>query len=270
MSELNDTQPIAVGYWGIRGLAAPLRMMVMYRNIPLKAENYDCVENAAGNGFDRSAWFNVKPDLKAKNPLINLPYVIDGEGTIVTQSTACMLFLGRKLSLLGKNDLDLVQCEQLLCEIMDVRNSVIDYSYPPLNHHKPASDWLRGLVSSGRSLDKLNDWLSRKYSSSSNAEGIYFVGNDVSAPEFHIWEVLDQLKGIAALYSCEDPLTHLPKLNEFHQFFRNLPGNRKYFSSKLARLPANNTSAETFGATPEGKKYVFGQETSWLNSSGMY
>ena len=40
-------------------------------------------------------------DLKQLNPLINLPYLIDGD-VIVSQSNACFTYLGRKFDMLGK------------------------------------------------------------------------------------------------------------------------------------------------------------------------
>jgi glutathione S-transferase len=53
--------------------------------------------------WNRSAWLDVKPGLKAKNALMNLPYVIDGDN-IVTQSNAFLEYLGRKFGLLGSNE----------------------------------------------------------------------------------------------------------------------------------------------------------------------
>ena len=39
-----------------------------------------------------------KGELMAKNSMMNLPYIIDGE-TIVTQSNSCLLYLGKKLGI---------------------------------------------------------------------------------------------------------------------------------------------------------------------------
>eukprot|EP01040_Poterioochromonas_malhamensis_P004635 gene4635-4967_t len=264
MSEFSH--PITVGYWNIRGLAAALRMMVMYRGVTLKADNYDCVENATKDGFDRSDWFNKKPEFKAKHPLMNLPYVMDGD-MVVVQTNACFTYLGRRLNLLGKNDLELCQCEQLLCEIMDIRNQLIDYVYP--EPRKSAADWFKAACAPGRGLDKLNQWLEKKYEGGSS-ETVFFVGDEASAPDFHIWEILDQLCAMAKFYKIDSPLTSFSKLSAFHRLFGELPGNKRYFESKLSLLPCNNTSARCFGATPEGGSYVFGQATPWFNSSGLY
>ncbi len=111
-----SSDAVTVGYWSIRGLAAPLRMMVLFANAPLNAVNYDCRPTADGR-FDRSDWKQVKPDLKEKNPLINLPYVLDGD-IIVSQTNACFSYLGRKFGLWGNNSMEEMECEQLLCEVL--------------------------------------------------------------------------------------------------------------------------------------------------------
>eukprot|EP00455_Lapot_gusevi_P028499 TRINITY_DN3043_c0_g3_i1.p1 TRINITY_DN3043_c0_g3~~TRINITY_DN3043_c0_g3_i1.p1 ORF type:complete len:303 (-),score=103.71 TRINITY_DN3043_c0_g3_i1:132-938(-) len=262
-------QSLTVGYWSIRGLAAPLRMMVMYRGVTLNAENYDCVENETKNGFDHSSWFSVKPQLKAKNPLINLPYVIDGD-VVVTQSNACFAYLGRKLGLMGKDLLELTECEQLLCEIMDLRNHIIPFVYGPVQGDE--LQWFAGVSRKGGSLDKLNLWLERKYAAQTVAEdvNVFFVGDDATAPDFHIWEILDQLRLMASFYNAQDPLAHFPMLAAFHASFAKLPNNQRYFASKLAKLPCNNMMAGRFGATPSGARWVFGSENTWVGSAGQY
>ena len=41
MSSLLNNEPITVGYWSIRGLASPLRMMIMYSGAKLNNVMYD-------------------------------------------------------------------------------------------------------------------------------------------------------------------------------------------------------------------------------------
>ena len=53
MTEFNG---ITVGYWNIRGLGAPLRMMCMYADIPFKAECFNVAPKSDGT-FDASNWF---------------------------------------------------------------------------------------------------------------------------------------------------------------------------------------------------------------------
>ena len=82
---------ITVGYWSIKGLAAPLRMMVMYKGEQLNNIQYDIKPKASGSGWDNTEWSTAKPDLRKLDPFINLPYIQDGE-KIISQSNACMLY----------------------------------------------------------------------------------------------------------------------------------------------------------------------------------
>tara|TARA_B100000795_G_scaffold267204_1_gene251591 strand:- start:1081 stop:1527 length:447 start_codon:yes stop_codon:yes gene_type:complete len=89
---------ITIGYWKIRGLAAPLRMMCFYKGQPF-------VSKAYGDDANK-AWFgSEKKRLKDNNALINLPYVIEGPTaadpteTVITQSNSCLLYLGKRLGI---------------------------------------------------------------------------------------------------------------------------------------------------------------------------
>jgi hypothetical protein len=246
-------------------------MMVMYRNVPLRSETYDCKEGVDGK-FTIVAWTEHKPALKDKHPLMNLPYVIDhASGKIVTQTNACFLFLGRKLKMLGKSEDDLCDCEQLLCEVMDVRNKVIDYSY---GGEMTPADWLLTVCSPNGNIGKLNLWLERKYASrdAASTEPLFFVGDEVSAPDFHIFEMLDQIRGLAKFHACSDPFEGaLSLLGAFHTLFAALPDNQRYFQSKLYALPCNNIMAKNYGATPSGAKWEYGRtDHYWKDCEGVY
>lgn len=240
----------------------------MYAGCPLQADCYFVREMPGTGNFDRSCWAQeVKPRLKQLNPLINLPYVVDGD-VVVTQSNACMAYLGRKFGMMGKNERELVDCEQLLCECMDIRNAVVGYSYG--RDQQKAEDFLKHRVGSpGGSLDKLELWLSIKKSKGESVT--FFVGESATAPDFHIWEMMSQLLFIAKFSNLDDSeAMPFPLLKQFHQEFGSLPNNQKYLASKLFRLPLNNKSALTIGATPTGHVYQPGQLCDWEDASGIY
>jgi hypothetical protein len=90
-------------------------MMVMYSGRPLHSICYD-YGVASDGSFVEDSWFSVKDSLKRNDPLINLPYVKEGN-LIVSQTNACLLHLGRKLLMMGKNEEEQSFCEQLLCEV---------------------------------------------------------------------------------------------------------------------------------------------------------
>jgi glutathione S-transferase len=253
---------ITLGYWAIRGLAAPLRMMLMYRAVTFKCELYECCENADGT-FNRDVWLrDAKPALRERNPLMNLPYLVDDEeGIVVAQSNACFLYLGRKLQLLGDSPKELVMCEQLLCEVMDLRNQLVGYAYSPR----------------GASVEETKKWFSSIAGILDKLENVkranaapFFVGQRASAPDFHIWEMLDQINNISKHHGLPNPVADFPDLTLFHTSFASLPENCKYLGSPLHSLPMNNPSAKV-GATPEGGAWVSGSTVfSWAGRSGEY
>jgi hypothetical protein len=55
---------LEIGYWGIRGLGAPLRMMALYAKAPVFIRCYDLLEKPEG-GYACMEWFaERKPALK--------------------------------------------------------------------------------------------------------------------------------------------------------------------------------------------------------------
>ena len=74
-----------LGYWKIRGLAAAIRMMLYYKQQTFKEVAYSS-EDADAEWFGKD-----KPELKKKNSMINLPYLIDDD-EVITQSNSILLY----------------------------------------------------------------------------------------------------------------------------------------------------------------------------------
>jgi len=173
---------LVVGYWAIRGLGAPLRMMCEYAGADYTPVNYE-LQGQSGS-WDASAWFNEKPALKARNPLMNLPYVIDGD-RVITQSNSCLLYLGRKFGLSGKNEDETAKMEQCLCQAFDLRNDAVNTFYSSKEDIKQFVE--KNLVVH---YDKFEAWLAH--------QGTKFLASDEpTAADFHLWELLDQMELLA-------------------------------------------------------------------------
>lgn len=262
-AEMSTFEGLKVGYWNIRGLCAPLRMMVMYSGTPFHAVTYQLTEKPEG-GLDSSSWFGAKPALKEANPLMNLPYIIDGD-LVISQTNACFSYLGRKLKMMGDNSREEVECEQLLCECMDLRNKVVGVSY---GGSEDLGAWFEKDPSA--SLGKLDAWLSSKYVDGKEFAP-FFVGTKACAADFHIWEMCDQFTVLGKVAGGMNPLAKYPFLSKFHVGFAALPANAKYLSSKLSKLPMNNMMA-AFGSAPDGSKFPLGTGApiTWADTDGMY
>lgn len=250
-------------------------MMVMFAGVPLRATCYDVKVTPDGK-FDRDFYTNpvdgIRVGLRARNALSNLPYVVDhannGENMLVAQSNAVYMFLGRRLNLLGDGgDADLARCEQLLCELMDLRNNMIKKAYPVGDQKDECRQLIEEQVSPNGSLAKLEKWLAAK--AVAGGDPNYLVGDRASAPDFHAWEMLDQYTAMARFHNLPEPLDELPLLRGLYDNFAALPQNQKYFASPLAKLPFNQKNAK-FGGTPEMTTWTTGQEYDFADVSGLY
>jgi len=223
---------ITIGYWKIRGLAAPLRMMVEYAGVEYDAVNYD-VNAKDGGGWDVSAWFDVKPPLKEKNGYMNLPYVIDGDYT-VSQTNACFSHLARVLGLYGKTYENTIACDQTLCQVMDLRNDAVRLFY---GAKSPEDNWtghLNGSVTTH--YEKFETFLTQQGS-------LFTAGTTPTAGDFHLFEMIDQHEILASSTGNPSPVASFPKLMALYTAFKAMPQLAKYFGGDLYKLPINNKMA---------------------------
>jgi len=254
--------------------------MVMYAGVPLNNVMYDLKQKEDGS-WSASEWFSVKPTLKNINPLVNLPYVMDGD-VIVSQSNACFSYLGRKLGLWGKTLEEQCECEMLLCEIMDLRDSMTDFAYAP-HQEGAAKKVIACAQGKNGSLQKLELWLEKKAKSSpegvtnladnQEGRGAFLVGNHATAPDFHLYELLVQFTALAQAENLPVFLGSFPCLMFFMKAFEALPGNARYMAtlgalSPLA-IPFNNKMA-TFGASLKNATWQQGEEYDFHTLTGIY
>jgi len=222
---------ILVGYWKIRGLGAPLRMMCEFAGAPYESVEYS-VTGTPGN-WDRSSWFSVKAGFLAKNPLANLPYVQDGD-VVVTQSNACLTYLGRKFGLNGKDDKELTKMEQILAEVFDLRNALMDVVYNTGGVEKDLVDHLGTAV---KHLTKLEECF--KFNNT-----LFSVTSDKPlTADFHLWEMLDQHELLSQHLKRGSLVGKFERLKRFYDTFRALPQLKKYFEGDLYKFPVNNITA---------------------------
>jgi glutathione S-transferase/dienelactone hydrolase len=262
--------PITIGYWAIQGLAAPLRMMVLFAEVPLRVRSYKTTQNQDGS-YNKDSWMkNAKPLLAKKHPLINLPYVIDGE-MVVSQSNACLAYLGRRLGLWGRTFKEEVECEELLCEVTDLRDAMVDYAYGNEGELREAAVALMTKVNA-TSFPKLNGHFCRM--KSGGYSGTFLVGDHATAPDFHLWNMLHQFDVLSKVFGLDCPVDEkgaFPCLANFYKKFKALPNNARYLASSLhTQMPFNSKYARFGSALPDGATYVPGSSTPEPDFNGLY
>jgi len=229
--------PLEFGYWKIRGLGAVFRMILEY-----KEANY--VDKQYCTGED---WFKErKPAILAMNPLANLPYLVDGDKCIC-QTNAILSYLGDKYGMNGSTEAQKIRTQELLCEIYDVRNSMIDLVYPFKNVCRNKEEFAAKAEQtlSKPPFGKFESILGFKDNVSG---GKWFVLADgPGVADFHIFEMLDQHKLLSERTGGPDIFAEFPKCKAFYDAFKALPTLKKYFESDTYKtMDVNNRAANSY------------------------
>eukprot|EP00296_Roombia_truncata_P008428 JP446910.1.p1 GENE.JP446910.1~~JP446910.1.p1 ORF type:complete len:215 (+),score=56.45 JP446910.1:39-683(+) len=210
-----------LGYWKIRGLAQPARMMLEYAGIPFEDKMY---EQGDGPEFSCASWLDVKPTLGLDFP--NLPYLIDGDIKI-SQSGAIFRYIGRKAGLLGKSDMEMAKCDMMLEEAMDIRNRIVGAVYNPKYEEMK---------------EGLSQFLNKKFAGIDGylAKQPWMAGENVTAADFHMYELCDQARIMFPAI-----LDTYPKITDFIKRFEALAPIAAYMASpRFMASPINNKIAQ--------------------------
>ena len=108
--------PVQIGYWKIRGLGAPIRLLLQY-----SAAEYEDVVYESGDApdYDETCWTDKKFTLGM--PFPNLPYLVDGDFKL-TQSLAILRYLGNKLGLAGSSHKESAVIDMVADQLNDWKN----------------------------------------------------------------------------------------------------------------------------------------------------
>lgn len=184
-----DNAELELGYWAIRGLGQPIRVMLAhvgqpYREIRLGAD-------ANGNLLDKDDegedWASHKLGLDV--PFPNLPYLFDHSVTptlCLTQSNTILRYLATKFDLLGDNDHERLAIDQLQEEAYDFRNHIVRTAYTLGQPYKAAyAEFCETALP--RYLNGFERFLAKR------PECKCFVGTRLSLVDFVIFELVWQM-----------------------------------------------------------------------------
>ena len=259
---------ITVGYWSTKGLGSVCRMVVLYSGYSLKAKNYRLLPIVKDDSltYDGSEWHEEdKINLKKRNSLINLPYIeltnSDGTELLISQSNACLSFLGRKFNMFGKNEVDVSQCEQLLLETNDLRNVITSFAYTHFKNkdleNEAAKDVFNRAFQNNNvgKIQKFENWMKENQ----NNENYFLINNEITIPDFNLFDILDFYVEFLKYYNFVNDKNiknifnelDYPNISKFYNNFIQLPKMQKYLNSIFYKLPYTNKSAR-FGSGTKG------------------
>eukprot|EP00088_Acartia_fossae_P060098 TRINITY_DN7188_c0_g1_i1.p1 TRINITY_DN7188_c0_g1~~TRINITY_DN7188_c0_g1_i1.p1 ORF type:complete len:220 (+),score=47.98 TRINITY_DN7188_c0_g1_i1:50-709(+) len=213
--------PATLCYWDIRGLAQPIRLLLEYTGTEYEDKQLSC---GPAPDYDKSCWFDNKFKLGLDFP--NLPYYKDDE-VAITQSNAILKHIGRNNNLVGETAKEQAEADMLADQVMDLRNGFVRLSYnPKFDDQKPS--YLEELPNK---LRPLSNYLGTK---------TWLVGEKITYPDFHLYEMLDQHKQLKP-----DCLKEFANLDAYCTRFESLPAIEKYMkSSRFMKAPLNNKMAK--------------------------
>ena len=210
----DETKPIrfSTAYWHIRGLGAPLRMMLCAAKLNHVVHMYDFLED--GELGWKSGYFTEKatkfiPDYTS---FMNLPCLADeDEKVVITQLNACLYYVGKICGMMGQTPLEQATCVQYLCEIYDLRCTMTNYVYEGTGTAESVIESGKGHFSKFENLLKNKD------------KKCYTIGDSISAPDFHLFEMIDQYDGLQkSMDSSANLLTDFPHVRHFFEEFSKL------------------------------------------------
>lgn len=224
MSEINSSEnQIVLGYWAIRGLAEPIRLVLQYTKTSFINKTY---EESDAPDYNRNQWLDEKETLGLDFP--NLPYLLDGNLKL-TQSKVILYYLGRKFNLLGKNLKERASIYMLCEEVYDLRMKYGGFCYTP---NGDSEDDKKRFVNT-----ILIEYLKKieRYLKTSNSK--FIVGDQITVADFQVFEYLD-----ACLYLDEEQvlLNDYSKIKQFLDTIRNLPELKDYIKNTREQVPLHN------------------------------
>uniref|UniRef100_UPI00358E25C0 glutathione S-transferase Mu 4-like isoform X2 n=1 Tax=Myxine glutinosa TaxID=7769 RepID=UPI00358E25C0 len=221
MALIDSHSPSVVfGYWDVRGLGQPIRLLLEHVSEKYEDKLYVCGD---GPDYDRSCWLDEKFNLGLDFP--NLPYIIDGSVKIV-QSGAIMRYLGRKHDLCPDDEIGWQRVDQLEDHAYDLRIKFARTCYSPdfEKTHQAYTDALPG------EMKQLSAFLGNRK---------WFVGDKLTFVDFIMYEYLDQ-----QLLFSPSCLDNVPTLKQYHQHFEELKNIPAYLkSNRFIKTRINNRMA---------------------------
>ncbi|KAM4872616.1 glutathione S-transferase Mu 1-like [Thomomys bottae] len=190
--------PMTLGYWDVRGLTHPIRLLLEYTDSSYEEKRYTL---GGAPDYDRSQWLSEKFKLGLDFP--NLPYLIDGAHRI-TQSNAILRYIARKHNLCGETEEEKIRVDILENQVTDIRTQFIILCYNS-DFEKMKPEYLQGLA---EKMKLFSQFLGKRP---------WFAGDKITFVDFLAYDILD-------MHRMFEPkcLDEFPNLKDFISRFEGL------------------------------------------------
>jgi glutathione S-transferase len=215
---------LTLGYWGIRGLAQPIRSLLVCADVPFSEVRLGVFQDGTlmNEEEEDKDWEQVRSTLEI--PFPNLPYLIDESVSPpiqLTQSNAILRYLARRFDYYGSTEPERVEIDVLQDEAYDFRNQIIKTAYTLGDSYTEAYDsFTRNIVP--KYLDRFEGYLAARNNNR------FFVGDQLSLADFVLYELLWQMTQMVPLSISE---SNRPMLFAYLQHFESIPQIAAYRQS---------------------------------------
>jgi glutathione S-transferase len=215
---------ITLGYWAIRGLAQPIRFLLVSADVVFSEERLGVLQDGTilNENEEDEDWDNVRSKLDM--PFPNLPYLIDSSGASpvsLPQSNAILRYLARRFDFYGDTETDRIEIDILQDQAYDFRNEIVETVYTLGEGYAAAFENFSNNTAV-QYLDSFEQYLTnRDYSR-------YFVGSRLSLVDFVLYELFWQMT-LMVPYSITN--SSRPILFAFINAFEKEPKIANYLKS---------------------------------------
>ncbi|XP_075526383.1 glutathione S-transferase Mu 4-like [Dermacentor variabilis] len=196
-----------VGYWDVRGLAQPIRNLLVYQGVEFEDKRY---KFGPEPDYDREEWLAEKPTLGLRFP--NLPYYFDDD-VKMTQSLAIVRYLARKHDLAGRDEEETLELDMLEQQARDLLwGLMMAIASPNYEETRPKyEEKMESLLQPWDEQLQEKEWV---------------IGDRITYVDFLLYEALD--------WNCElnaGAFEGFPVLTAYTKRFEELPNIDEYFAS---------------------------------------
>lgn len=186
---IQENADITLGYWGIRGLAQPIRFLLVCADLPFSEIRLGVLQDGTLLNKDQEDkdWATVRSTLTV--PFPNLPYLIDSRGNTtvkLTQSNAILRYLARQLDFYGDSESERSEIDVLQDEAYDFRNEIIQTAYTLGEEYTDLYEHF-STHALPRYLNSFERYLATREDKN------FFVGTRLSLVDFVLYELLWQM-----------------------------------------------------------------------------
>ena len=216
---------ITLVYWGIRGLAQPIRFLLVASDVPFSEVRLGVLQDGTlmNQNQEDEDWASLRATLEM--PFPNLPNLIDTRGVStvsLSQSNAILRYLARSFDFYGDSDSERVEIDVLQDEAYDFRNEIIATVYTL------GEDYLGVFENFStntlpRYLDSFESYLTGRNNKN------FFVGSRLSLVDFVLYELFWQMT-LMVPHSITE--SKRPTLFAFIQAFEKQPRIASYLKSE--------------------------------------